>query len=200
VEHRLEDDIRTALEGAACEIPAGFAVQIETAEEGPKSFDIEYSMREVPAAAPPEAVASSEPEAAPQPAENAAPPRPVVVPRLVPVRGKTVQESYPLEKPRTNIGRLRELTDNRQQIVRRNDVVFEEGADEANASVSRAHAHIRLDRETGQYRICDDESEYGTHIFRDGRSIEVPAGNRRGERLCSGDEIYIGRACLRYEQ
>jgi hypothetical protein len=79
-------------------------------------------------------------------------------------------------------------------------VVFEEGADEANATVSRAHAHIRFERESGEYRICDDESEYGTRIFRDGKSIEIPAGNRRGERLRAGDEIYLGRACLRFEQ
>ncbi|HVN07018.1 MAG TPA: FHA domain-containing protein, partial [Bryobacteraceae bacterium] len=72
--------------------------------------------------------------------------------------------------------------------------------DEANATVSRAHAHIRFNAPSGEYRICDDESEYGTRIFRDGRSIEVPAGNRRGERLRAGDEIYLGRACLRFEQ
>ena len=83
-------------------------------------------------------------------------------------------------------------------MTRRNDVVFEEGADEANGTVSRRHAHIKL--EDGEYRICDDGSEFGTRVFRDGRSIEVPAGNRRGERLRPGDEIYLGRACLRFER
>ena len=95
---------------------------------------------------------------------------------------------------------MQELTDSQQRIVRRNDIVFEEGGDDANATVSRAHAHIRFDRPSGQYRICDDDSEFGTRIFREGRSIEVPAGNRRGERLWKGDEIYVGRACLRFEQ
>jgi pSer/pThr/pTyr-binding forkhead associated (FHA) protein len=75
--------------------------------------------------------------------------------------------------------------------------VFEENAHEANGTVSRQHAHIR--REDGQYRVADDGSEFGTRVFRDGRSIEVPAGNRRGERLRPGDEIYLGRACLRFE-
>ena len=28
----------------------------------------------------------------------------------------------------------------------------------------------------------------------------MPAGNRRGEKLRPGDEIYLGRACLRFEQ
>ena len=80
----------------------------------------------------------------------------------------------------------------------RNDVIFEEGADEVTATVSRRHAHIRA--EDGEYRICDDGSEFGTRVFRDGRSIEVPAGDRRGEKLRDGDEIYLGRACLRFER
>jgi pSer/pThr/pTyr-binding forkhead associated (FHA) protein len=97
-----------------------------------------------------------------------------------------------------NIGRMAELTDAEQRVVRRNDVVFDEGADEANATVSRKHAHIK--REASDYRICDDGSEYGTRLFREGRSIDVPAGNRKGEKLRPGDEIYLGRACLRFER
>lgn len=199
-DRRLENDIRDSLKGAGCPVPAGFTVEVETAEEGPKGFEISYSIREVPAvpAPAPEPVAAPEPASAP--ASTAAPAPEPRAARLTIVRGKAAQESYAIDKPRTNIGRMQELTDSQQRIVRRNDVVFDEGADDANATVSRAHAHIRLDRESGQYRICDDESEYGTRIFRDGRSIEVPAGNRRGERLCAGDEIYAGRACLRFEQ
>ena len=37
-------------------------------------------------------------------------------------------------------------------------------------------------------------------VFRDGRSIEVSTGDRRGEKLRPGDEIYLGRACLRFER
>ncbi len=113
------------------------------------------------------------------------------------VKGKTAQAEYTLDKARTNIGRMAELSDSEQRVVRRNDIVFEEG-EEVNATVSRKHAHIRL--EAGEYRICDDESEFGTRVFREGRSIEVPAGNRRGEKLRGGDEIYLGRACLRFER
>jgi pSer/pThr/pTyr-binding forkhead associated (FHA) protein len=93
---------------------------------------------------------------------------------------------------------MAELTDAEERVIRRNDIVFQEGGDDANATVSRRHAHIRLD--AGEYRICDDESEFGTRVFRDGRPIEVPAGNRRGEKLRPGDEIYLGRACLRFER
>ncbi|HTQ55681.1 MAG TPA: FHA domain-containing protein [Bryobacteraceae bacterium] len=187
-EHRLENDIREALQGAGCAIPNGFAVDVATADEGARGFEIEYAIREVTAAAQP--VPPSEP---PPPARLAA------RACLVAVRGSTAQASYTIDKARTNIGRMPELTDSQQRVVRRNEVVFEEGADEANATVSRGHAHVRFDAAAGEYRICDDESEYGTRVFREGRSIEVPAGNRRGERLRDGDEIYLGKACLRFE-
>jgi len=174
---RLESDVRQVLEGAGCELPRGFRVEVKVAENGSGAFEVEYGV-EVPKTL-------TEPHAA-SPA------------RIAVVRGKTEREEYLLDKPRTNIGRMGELTDAEQRLVRRNDVVFEEGVDPANSTVSRKHAHIR--RDAGVYRICDDESEFGTRIFREGRQIEVPAGNRRGERLRPGDEIYLGRACLRFEQ
>ena len=62
--------------------------------------------------------------------------------RLVVVKGKATETVYALERARTNLGRLPEITDADYRVVRRNDVVFEDGADEANASVSRKHAHI----------------------------------------------------------
>lgn len=172
---RLEKDVRETLEGAGCQVPRGFALEVATVETGERQFEIAYAMEH-----------KSEPAAA-LPATG----------RLVVVKGKTARTEYSLDKPRLNIGRMEELTDADHRVVRRNDIVFEEG-DAANGTVSRKHAHVRL--EAGEFRICDDESEFGTRIFREGRSIEVPAGNRRGERLRPGDEIYLGRACLRFER
>ena len=117
--------------------------------------------------------------------------------RLVVVKGKAASTEYTLDKPRTNIGRLAELTDSEQRVVRRNDVVFEEGADEANATVSRRHAHIRLD--AGEYRVCDDGSEFGTR-YSATAADRSPRGQSPGEKLRPGDEIYLGRACLRFER
>ena len=119
---RLESDIREALEGAGCEVPRAFAVEVRTAEAGPRAFEIEYGNQAAETRAEP---------AAPAPA------------RLVVVRGKAEQEQYALDKPRTNIGRMAELTDAEQRVIRRNHIVFQEGADEANATVSRSHAHVR---------------------------------------------------------
>jgi hypothetical protein len=184
---RLEADVREAFETAGCETPRDFSLEVRTAEEGSKPFAIEYLSQP----AKPPAVDAAQPEAAAAPAPA---PQPM---RMVIVKGKTQQEEFELTGRRINIGRLAELTDSEHRVIRRNAIVFEEGADEANATVSRKHAHIRF--EDGEYRLCDDESEFGTRVFRDGRSIEVPPGNRRGEKLRSGDEIYLGRACLRLE-
>jgi hypothetical protein len=178
---RLGADIREAMTGSACELPRGFSVEVRTAEVGLRAFEIAYSAEPVKT------------EAAAQAATPA-----TATGRVIVVKGKTESPEYTLERTRTNIGRLVELTDADHRMVRRNDVVFTEGADEANATVSRKHAHIRLD--SGDYRLCDDGSEFGTRVFRDGRSIEVPAGDRRGEKLRPGDEIYLGRACLRFER
>jgi hypothetical protein len=172
---KLGPAIREALQGAACGVPRHFAVEVRTTEAGAQPFAIDYAL-EAPAA----------------------PPRPSAPARLTVIGGKACDAAYTLDKARVNIGRLAELTDGEHRVIRRNDVVFEEGADEANATVSRKHAHIR--QEAGEYRICDDSSEFGTRIFRDGRALDVPAGNPRGERLKPGDEIYLGRACVRFEQ
>lgn len=189
---RLENDVREALESAHCDIPRGFAVEVRTAEPSPEGASGTGGAGDSPAIPRVFEIAY---ETEPLAAARAQPPAPA---RLVVVRGKAEQADYPLARPRTNIGRMAELVDAGQRVIRRNDIVFEEGADEANATVSRGHAHIRM--EAGEYRICDDESEYGTRVFRDGRSIDVPRGNRRGEKLRPEDEIYLGRACLRFER
>ncbi|HTP31236.1 MAG TPA: FHA domain-containing protein [Candidatus Acidoferrales bacterium] len=172
---RLPSDIQSALRAIRCEIPQGFTAIVEVVESGIQTIELEYSVKP------------------PKPSPPAAPPA-----RLVVVKGKAERAEYALDKPRINVGRLPELTDASQRVVRRNDIVFEEGADEVSGTVSRKHAHIVM--EDGEYRICDDRSEFGTSIFRDGRPIELVKGGRRGEKLRPGDEIYFGRACMRFEQ
>jgi hypothetical protein len=197
---RLESGIREALQHTGCDMPRGMAVDVRSAEPpaGPKEsaaapFTIEYVVE-----APPAVTTEAPAPRLPGPESTPAMATVATVGRLVVVKGKAEPGEYTLERERTNLGRLSELTDSEQRVVRRNDVVFDEGADEVNGTVSRRHAHIR--READGYRLCDDESEFGTRVFRNGRSIEVPKGNRRGEKLRPGDEIYLGRACLRFEQ
>jgi hypothetical protein len=118
---------------------------------------------------------------------------------LVVVKGTAEKSSYAMEKDRMLIGRLAELMDRGGLMARRNDVVFLDNDDEINSSIGRAHATICYDRTRNEYRIIDEVSRYGTRIFREGRTIEVPGGNPRGIRLRSGDEIYLGLGCLRFE-
>ena len=187
---RLGGDISESLRAAGCDVPRGFAVEIRTDESGERPFAIEYRME--PAA---DSTSAAPPAVQPSVSSAAAAPAPA---RLIVTKGQAEQGEYVLDKPRMNLGRLAELLDADQRVARRNDVVFEDGADEASSTVSRQHAHIR--RDGADYRLCDDGSEFGTRVFRNGRSIDVPAGDRRGEKLRPGDEIYLGRACLRFER
>ena len=144
-------------------MPRGFGVEVETSETGDGPFEIEYRVRGAA-------------EAAGDASDGGAP-------------GGGSRQDRALRNTRwrsarINIGRMAELTDAEQRVVRRNDVVFEEGGDEANATVSRKHAHIRL--EGGDYRICDDGSEFGTRVFRDGRPIDVPAGQPARREAAAG--------------
>ena len=172
---RLENDLRELLQRAGCELPRGFAVEIEVLDGPAAGLEIRY-LTEAPAA------------------------RTKSVPaRICVIHGQTAESSYALTKGRTNIGRMPVVLDRDQRPLRSNDIAFEDDRGEVNATVSRSHAHIQHDPVSDEYRICDDGSEYGTRIFRDGRAIDVPSANRHGERLRAGDEIYFGRACARFE-
>jgi FHA domain len=118
--------------------------------------------------------------------------------RLTIVQGDTERPSYVFATSRINLGRCAEVRDNRNRLIRRNDVAFAESAGEPNLSVSRQHAHIDCTASRGDYRLCDDRSLHGTSVLRDGRTIPVPPG-ARGVRLQSGDEIALGEARLKVE-
>jgi hypothetical protein len=179
---RLQADVIAALNIMRCEVPKGFAVSVHVVEEAFAPVEVTYAKEAAKATA-----AAAEVSAAP-----------LAPGRLIVVKGKTEGEEISLDRKRTNIGRLPELVDSTGRVLRRNHVAFEDGADDVSSTVSRRHAHIEL--EDGEYLLMDDRSEFGTSIFRDGRSIELVKGGRRGEKLRPGDEIYFGRACVRFER
>ena len=123
----------------------------------------------------------------------------VVPAKLITKSGVSSAETFLMNQPQVNLGRDHEVVDSLGRAVRRNDLYFPEGAHEANASVSRSHAHLHFDASSGEWRIYDDGSSLGTSIFRAGRRIEVPAHASRGVRLRAGDEIYLGQAHLLFE-
>lgn len=134
--------------------------------------------------------------AAPVHAANVAPLAPM---RLITLTGVSSSPDFTVDRAHISLGRVDEVLDSLGRAVRRNDLYFPETAAEANASVSRTHAHIRFDASTGEWRIYDDGSSLGTSVFREGRRIDVPAHASRGVMLRDGDEIYLGQVRLRFE-
>jgi hypothetical protein len=133
----------------------------------------------------------SEPSIVCQSVEKAGPAAaPVSAPRTVRLtaQGGAAQESA---RMRIQIGRQPEVLDDRRRLVRRNDMTFD------HDTVSRAHAHIEY--ASGEHRLFDDGSSYGTSVIHEGRLMEVPRSGGRGIRLHSGDEIYFGQARVRFE-
>lgn len=130
---------------------------------------------------------------------HAAPTPPVAGPvriRLTVAKGEAEQRAYAFGGGRIDIGRGADVLDQKQRLIRTNQVAFREDDSEANGSVSRRHAHIVYGADAAEYRLCDDHSTHGTSIVREGRTIKVPAATR-GTRLQSGDEIALGHARLR---
>lgn len=107
--------------------------------------------------------------------------------RLTPIDG----EPHESVRVRIQVGRNGEVLDERKRLVRRNDVVLD------HETVSRAHAHIEFN--SGEYRLFDDGSSYGTSVIQDGRLIEVPRSGGRGIQLHSGDEIYFGQMRVKFD-
>ncbi len=113
--------------------------------------------------------------------------------------GKAGRGEYSFRKNRINIGRLADITDAQQQLIRRNDVAFLESSDAPNPSISRCHAHIDYDAADQEFRLFDDRSAQGTTVLRDGAILPVPKGVSKGVRLQPGDEIVVGQARLSFD-
>jgi hypothetical protein len=115
------------------------------------------------------------------------------------VAGTAVKSRYSFNAARVNLGRLEDVLDAQQRVVRHNQVAFGDGDDAIGQSVSRTHAHIRFDPKTGEAHLHDDGSTHGTRVVRSGRTINVPRGGGRGLKLRDGDELLLGQARLRVE-
>jgi hypothetical protein len=191
----LEREIAERLADRGCPLPAGFGVEVAYDEEphprfGERRFYIEYLNRETPAAAAP--AAGPAPTIAGAPAAPG--PRPTL--ELTVLKGTATQRVYELDGPRALLGRLEEVVDSDGRVRRRNDVAFLE-VGEINSTVSREHARISWDAEAGGYWLRAEQNASGTRIYREGRTIDVSSHDRRGVRIQPGDEVYLGRACIK---
>ena len=141
------------------------------------------------------------PEAPPAADPPAAPAVPGEVPRLklTVLKGSAEQRAYAFTGGRIDIGRRVEVIDQKQRLIRTNQVAFSDDGPDENRTVSRRHAHVEFSARDRCYRIFDDKSAQGTSIVRGGRTIKVPAGPR-GARLEVGDEIALGHARVKVEK
>jgi hypothetical protein len=177
----LEQEVRNALGHAACRYPENLRVEVQVTlglpQRGEQWLHVETGLQE-------QALGGLAPA------------------RLVVREGAANVAEMPLRKARTNIGRATDVMRS-EGLHRRNDLIF--AADtEINRSVSREHAHIAVDKASGECRLYNDRwyqlgsHDCGTWIVRDGMSLEVHR-NSRGTKLEHGDEIHFGLAVVVFQ-
>jgi hypothetical protein len=181
----FENEIRLALAKSEAQHPEDLRVAIDVSSDRPAKGEKWLSV----------ATTFEEPLPAPKPEE--------LIGRLSVVQGSAVEQPVLVDKPRTNLGRTLHVY-RTQGLSRRNHLAFVED-DEISRTVSREHAHIQRDLETGEYRLFNDRfysrekgESCNTWIIRAGMSQEVHR-NTRGVKLQDGDEIHLGRAVLLFE-
>jgi hypothetical protein len=186
----FDEELRKGLSKEACRFPEDLRVEIRATGQSPADNDrwlrVEMLAEDV----------------APLPEEV---PRARKAARLVVSAGTANKSEIPLQKARTNIGRLTDVY-KAEGLSRRNDLAFAEETP-INRTVSREHAHIVHDKKTGEYRLFNDrwytrgnkaENNCGLWIVRDGMGQEVHR-DTRGTRLLPGDEIHLGKAVLKFQ-
>jgi hypothetical protein len=182
----FDEEVRKGLSKEGCRFPEDLRVEIRATSEEGKWLRIETLSEEVTPAI----------EEAPKVRRGA---------RIVVVAGTANKEEIPLQKARTNLGRLVDVYKS-EGLSRRNDLAFAED-NPINRTVSREHAHILHDKKTGEYRLFNDrwyqrgnkaENNCGLWIVRDGMGQEVHR-DTRGTRLLPGDEIHLGKAVVKFQ-
>src|SRR5581483_5286698 len=142
----MDHEIRELLTEAGCAIPPTLSVTVAAIEDPVLAstehpFDVYYSRRgTAPVTAKP-------------------PTRPAV--KLTVIRGEAEPHELAVASNRVNLGRMKEVMGDKDGLRRRNDVAFAD----TETTVSREHAYIRYDGETGRFRLYDSGSQRGTSIF-----------------------------------
>jgi hypothetical protein len=182
----FDEELRKGLSKEGCRFPEDLRVEIRATSEEGKWLRVETLAEDIAL-----------------PSEDA--PRAKKTARLVVAAGTANKTEIPLQKTRTNIGRLGDVYKS-EGLSRRNDLAFAED-NPINRTVSREHAHIVHDKKTGEYRLFNDrwykrgdkaENNCGLWIVRDGMGQEVHR-DTRGTRLLPGDEIHLGKAVIKFQ-
>ncbi len=177
------DYIRAELASARVVAPDELATSIRFVDQADEELSIRCEKSE-----PPD----------PEPVVDVIPPA-FAPARLVVIAGNVSEADFTSSKQLLNVGREESVLDAQGRMIRRNDLYFLSDETDVNSSVSREHAHLRFDAPTGAWRIYDDGSRFGTHIYRAGKRIAVPPHSARGALLKAGDEIFMGEARLMFD-
>jgi hypothetical protein len=169
---QLVDDIRATLSEERVTAPSELTVMVHYPENATQDLTVICERADKPAA---------------------------IVAALKTARLTTPELEFTVDQPLINLGRDQEVVDAAGRVIRRNDLFFPEAEFAASTTVSRTHAHMRFDPQSGDWRIFDDGSSLGTSLFREGRRIEVPGHASRGVALRHGDEINLGQVRLNFE-
>ncbi|MGI9075374.1 MAG: FHA domain-containing protein [Bryobacteraceae bacterium] len=180
-EEGVEKDVRGLLSEADCPVPSGLTVGVSAFE------DAALALSGHPFVA---AYSNAKGAAASKLSRNSRPRA-----KLTILRGEAEVVEYAIQADRVNIGRLKEVIGDKDGLRRRNDIAFAD----TETTVSREHAYIRYDAESGKFRLYDSLSQRGTSVFREGRRFEVPKGVTHGFQLRPGDEIHVGDARIAFE-
>jgi hypothetical protein len=194
----LPAEIRERLTECGCPVPSDLKVDVEVTElggpeYGDRRYRIDFERVErgggAPPPLPPPGTGTVQ-VAVPSPGGD----RPTL--ELTVLKGTATRKVYSFPAGRLNLGRMEEIVDDEGRVRRRNDVAFLEEGD-VNQTVSREQARILYDEASGELRLRAEHGASSTRILREGRSIEVSSRDTRGIKLLSGDEIYLGRACVK---
>jgi hypothetical protein len=120
--------------------------------------------------------------------------------RLNALNAQTYRVNYVITKKVTYIGRLRNIIDKEtSHMLRRNDYVFARDPDPGSISNSVSRLHAKIIFMEDQFFLFDTGSANGTSITRDGKSIELPRAESRGEVLQDGDILNFGSAQVGFQ-
>jgi hypothetical protein len=120
--------------------------------------------------------------------------------RLNALNAQTYRVNYVITKRITYIGRLRNIIDKEtSHMLRRNDFVFARDPDPSSISNSVSRLHAKIIFMEDQFFLFDTGSANGTSITRDGKTIELPRAESRGEVLEDGDILNFGSAQVGFQ-
>ncbi|MBI4749439.1 MAG: FHA domain-containing protein [Acidobacteria bacterium] len=183
-EKRLETSIKQRLQKSGCDTTQ---LQVLVARAAPDTAEIGRNGYVIELSATPQVIAKTG-RLGPQ-----VPPA-----RLEVMDGTAGVSASDITKSPFFIGRTPEVKDTAGRIIRRNDLAFEDDGTHINKTVSREHARIVYVSSEDHFRLCDEGSSKRTSIFRNNQTIQVIANDPRGVALHNGDEIYFGRARVKF--